>query len=46
MGLPRTSHCARGDRLGWRARMLIDADVARAFTDVLRALAEAERDRV
>jgi hypothetical protein len=26
--------------------MLIDADVARAFTDVLRALAEAARDRV
>jgi hypothetical protein len=46
MGLPRTSHCARGDRLGRRACMLIDADVARAFTDVLRALAEAARDRV
>jgi hypothetical protein len=29
-----------------RVRMLIDADVARAFTDVLRALAEAARDRV
>jgi hypothetical protein len=26
--------------------MLIDADVAGAFTDVLRALAEAARDRV
>ena len=27
-------------------RMLIDADVAGAFTDALRALAEAARDRV
>jgi hypothetical protein len=26
--------------------LLIDADVAGAFTDVLRALAEAARDRV
>jgi hypothetical protein len=26
--------------------MLIDADVAGAFTDALRALAEAARDRV
>jgi hypothetical protein len=33
--------------IGWDgARAVIGADVARAFTDVLRALAEAARDRV